>query len=191
MTLATIRKPMLLALLCLAAATLPLAAQASGSTQAPWYRDKLRALGFQVMPKPVPMPDFGVASLASGAPVKLSSLRGKIVLVNFWATWCPPCRSEMPSIDKLWNATKDKPFYIMGISEGEEKTTVSTFIAKNGYSYPIFLDGGSQIGSMFGVDGIPTTYVVDKAGNAIAGVVGGIEFASPEALAVFAELAAK
>jgi thiol-disulfide isomerase/thioredoxin len=154
----------------------------------PWYAARLEALGFQVFSSPQRLQDFSVTGL-DGSKTSLSSLKGKVVLVNFWATWCPPCRAEMPSIQKLWKATKDQAFGIMAVSVGESAATVKDFVAKNGFDYPFFLDPTGRIGNLYGVQGIPTTYVFDKDGLAIARVVGGIEYASPEALAIFAELA--
>jgi peroxiredoxin len=178
--------PALLLVLGLAlAAALPLQAESS-----PWYAPRLQALGFQVFKTPQPLPDFEAASL-QGSKAKLSSLKGKIVLLNFWATWCPPCRAEMPSLETLWKASKDKPFTILGLSTGETPPTVAAFIAKYGYSYPIYLDPRGSIGSLYGVQGIPTTFVVGKNGLALAKAVGSLEYASPEALSIFAELAAR
>jgi peroxiredoxin len=156
----------------------------------PWYADRMEALGFQVFAKPQQLQDFTVTGL-DGAKVSLSSLKGKIVVLNFWATWCPPCREEMPSIQTLWKATKDKAFTVMAVSVGEAPSTVKDFVKAKAYDYPFFLDQPGKVASLYGVQGIPTTYIVGKDGLAIARVVGGLEYASPAALALFAELAAR
>ena len=156
----------------------------------PWYAGGLEKLGFTVFPKPQALDDFSVSALG-GASVKLSEQRGKIVLLNFWATWCPPCRAEMPAIEKLWKKTKDRAFTVMGVSVGEEPGKVKDFIAKMGYSYPIYVDPSGSLGAAFGARSIPTTYILDKKGRAIAGMVGGAPYDGAEALAIFAELAAR
>lgn len=94
-------------------------------------------------------------------------------------------------MERLWKAHKDKDFVILGVSEGEKLETVKKFIGWGGYSYPIFVDTGYDVGSEFGVRAYPTTYVIDKRGMAIARVVGGIEYDSPEAVEFFGRLAAK
>ena len=172
-----------LALIVLFAVSAPLAA-----ADKPWYAARLAALGFQVYSTPRPAQDFAVAGL-DGSKTALSSLKGKIVLLNFWATWCPPCKAEMPSIEALWKATKGKAFTILALSDGESPSDVSAFIKKNGYTYPVFVDPAGSVPQRYGVQGIPTTYVIDKKGMVIARVIGGIEYNSPEALSIFAELA--
>lgn len=164
---------------------------AQGAVQAkPWYAGELESLGFTVFPKPQALDEFSVQALG-GANVRLSDQKGKIVLLNFWATWCPPCRAEMPSIEKLWQATKAGAFTVMGVSVGEEPATVKGFIAKQGYSYPIYVDPSGTLGEAFNARSIPTTYILDKSGAAIAGIVGGAPYDSPEAAAIFAKLASR
>jgi peroxiredoxin len=177
--------PLVAALLAFGAAVV-----AQGAPQAqPWYADGLRKLGFTVFPKPVPIDDFEAQALG-GPSIKLSSLRGKIVLLNFWATWCPPCRAEMPAIQALWEKTKDKAFTVMGISLGEAEGTVKEFISKHGYGYPVFLDPTGELGAAFNARSIPTTYLIDKSGKAIAGIIGGAPYDDADSIALFARLAA-
>jgi peroxiredoxin len=156
----------------------------------PWYAAGLEALGFSVYDAPMALKDFSVKDM-DGKAQSLKDLKGKIALINFWATWCPPCRAEMPAIESLWKAMKAKDFYVMGISLSEKPATVATFIKTNGYSYPIFLDQSGSIGSQFNVRSIPTTLVIDKSGKAIATIIGGAPYDSAEALAIFSELASK
>ncbi len=156
----------------------------------PWYADSLEKLGFYVFPNPVDVGDFTVQS-PNGASMSLSKAKGKLVLLNFWATWCPPCRAEMPSIQKLWDKRKDKNFTIIAVSVGEQKDTVTKFVADNHYSYPIFIDPTGQLGTAFNASSIPTTYIIDKTGKVIAGTQGGREYDSAAVLAAFDELMAK
>jgi peroxiredoxin len=168
----------------------PSAAPGGGEKTSPWYSERLGALGFTVFPEPKEVGDFTAQAMRGGS-VKLADLRGKVVILNFWATWCPPCRAEMPALEKLWKANKDKAFTILGVSVGEKAQTVKDFIAQEGYSYPIFVDSNNALGSRFGARSIPTTYILDKNGKAIAGKVGGAPYDSAESVALFAELAAK
>jgi peroxiredoxin len=155
-----------------------------------WYSAGLEKLGFTVFPKSVALDDFGVRS-PEGTETRLSGLKGKVVLLNFWATWCPPCRAEMPAIDALWRKTKDKAFTVMGVSVGEDSVTVKEFVERQGFLFPIYVDPSGALGSAFGVRSIPTTYVLDKSGAAIAGKIGGAAYDGPESLALFAELASR
>jgi len=163
---------------------------AQSTAARPWYADRLEKLGFYVFPEPVAVPDFSAEALKGGS-LSLSALKGKVVLLNFWATWCPPCRAEMPSIEALWKKLKDKPFTVMAVSVGEDKGTVAKFIADQKYSYPIFLDPSSALGTAFNAESIPTTYLFDKQGRAIAGIKGSREYDGPDVVALFGELAAK
>jgi len=164
-------------------------AQASVAPK-PWYAASLEKLGFIVFPKPQPLDDFTIQALG-GSTKRLSDQKGKIVLLNFWATWCPPCRAEMPALEKLWGKSKDKAFTIMGVSVGEKPATVKDFIGSQGYSYPIYLDPDGSLGTAFGASSIPTTYILDKTGAAIAGKIGGASYDSAEAREIFSLLASR
>jgi thiol-disulfide isomerase/thioredoxin len=156
----------------------------------PWYADRLEKLGFYVFPAPVDVGDFSAEALKGGAAT-LAASRGKVVLLNFWATWCPPCRSEMPSIEALSKKMKGKNFTIMAISVGEDKAIVEKFIAEQKYSYPIFLDPSNALGTAFNASSIPTTYLIDKQGKVIAGIQGSREYDGPDVVELFKELAEK
>ena len=98
----------------------------------------------------------------------LKDLRGKVVMVNFWATWCPPCQKEMPDLEALYNQYKDQGFVLLAISQDDETQKVAPFIAERKISYPIFLDPGQKIGAMFEVNGIPKSFVYDRDGKLVA-----------------------
>ena len=153
---------------------------------------KLAKFGFQLFPKPQDLPVFEVQALgkagSAAKTLKSDSLTGTITVLNFWATWCPPCKSEMPSIQKLETAMKGTAFRIVAISVGETEKTVASFIANAGYTYPVYLDPKGTVGALFASQGIPTTYILDKNGKAIAGIVGAREYDDPELIAVFKEL---
>jgi thiol-disulfide isomerase/thioredoxin len=110
--------------------------------------------------------DFTLKDLHN-KPVTLSALRGKIVMVNFWATWCPPCRKEMPALDAIYSHFKDKDLVILSISD-EESFTVSPFIGQNNYHPPVLLDPNGKVHKLFHVDGIPKSFVFDRDGKLVA-----------------------
>ena len=97
----------------------------------------------------------------------LKDLRGKVVLVNFWATWCPPCRKEMPDLEKLYKQFKDQDLIILAISD-ESASKVNPFVAEQKVTYPILLDPGRKVNMLFRVEGIPKTFVYDRSGKMVA-----------------------
>jgi peroxiredoxin len=97
----------------------------------------------------------------------LKELKGKVVLVNFWATWCPPCRKEMPDLNSLYVQFKDQGFVILAISD-EDAAKVNPFIAERKISYPVMLDPGRKVNELFGVEGIPKSFVYDREGKLVA-----------------------
>jgi peroxiredoxin len=103
----------------------------------------------------------------SGKNWTLKDLRGKVVLVNFWATWCPPCRKEVPDLETLYSRFGPQGLVILGISD-EEAATVSPFITKQGTTYPILLDPGRKVNELFQIDGIPKTFIYGRDGKLVA-----------------------
>ena len=110
--------------------------------------------------------DFTLSDL-QGRPWHLRDLQGKVVLVNFWATWCPPCRKEMPDLDALYNKFKDQGFVVLAISD-EEVAKVAPFIGERKISYPVLLDPGRKVNDLFIVEGIPKSFVYDRSGKMVA-----------------------
>ena len=110
------------------------------------------------------IPDFSITDL-NGKSKSIKEFRGKTVMLNFWATWCPPCRAEMPSMEKLWNKSKNKNFVIIAVSVDQSPTSkVAEFIKTNKYTFPVFHDANGKLAAMFLIRSIPTTYIVDKSG---------------------------
>ena len=110
--------------------------------------------------------DFTLSDL-QGKAWHLQELRGKVVLVNFWATWCPPCRKEMPDLDALYNKFKDQDFVVLAISD-EETAKVSPYLAEHKVSHPVLLDPGRKVNDLFIVEGIPKSFVYDRSGKMVA-----------------------
>jgi peroxiredoxin len=111
--------------------------------------------------------DFTLTDL-QGKAWTLKDMKGKVVLVNFWATWCPPCRKEMPDLEALYNRFKEQGFVILAISEDEETPKVGPFVAEHKITYPILLDPGSKVNNLFQVEGIPKSFVYDRDGKLVA-----------------------
>ena len=110
--------------------------------------------------------DFTLNDL-QGKSWSLKDLRGKVVLVNFWATWCQPCRKEMPDLDALYKRFKDQGFVILGISD-EESAKVKELLAEKNVSYPVLLDPGRKVNELFRIEGIPKNFVYDRNGKLVA-----------------------
>ena len=114
------------------------------------------------------MPDFSEKNITSDGLVDSKDFAGKVVLVNFWATWCPPCRKEIPSLIKIQDEYKDRGFSVIGISmdEGGRKL-VSKFIKKLEVNYPVFIGKAKTARGFGGVMGIPVSFLVDREGNLV------------------------
>ena len=110
-------------------------------------------------------PNF-ILNTYAGKIIELSKLKGKVVIVNFWATWCPPCRAEIPDFIKVYNVYKSKGVEIIGIALDEEGwSKVKPFVDKNKINYPIVLGSMDIVQQYGGIQGIPTTFFVDKNGD--------------------------
>ncbi len=108
-----------------------------------------------------------------GQVIRLSDLRGQVVLLNFWATWCPPCRAEMPSMQALYQEYREQGLSILAISSDVGgKDRVASFIEKRGFSFPVLLDPRNVVGTRVRVGGIPTSYLLDKQGRVVGRDVG-------------------
>jgi thiol-disulfide isomerase/thioredoxin len=154
---------------------------------------RLKSFGFTVFSEPGPLPPFTlpVPQGLPGTPLDSTKLAGSVTLVNFWATWCPPCKSEMPTMQRLQEAMAGYQFKIVAISLDEDDKTVTDFIKREKYSFSVFIDKTGSVGQLFVGQGIPTTYLVGKDGNAIGGVVGSRQYDSSSFIALMKELAGK
>jgi peroxiredoxin len=102
-----------------------------------------------------------------GKTYSLAGLKGRVVLLNFWATWCPPCRKEMPDMEKLYRAYEKKGLTVIAVSD-EDRATVEQFLAKNPYSFTVALDPGRKVNAAFSVEGIPKSFIFDREGRLAA-----------------------
>jgi peroxiredoxin len=110
--------------------------------------------------------DFTLADL-QGVKHALKDLRGKVVLVNFWATWCPPCRKELPDLETLYTRFKDRGLVILAISD-EDAGKVKPFMAARDIQFPVLLDPGRKVNELFQIEGIPKSFVYDRGGKLVA-----------------------
>jgi thiol-disulfide isomerase/thioredoxin len=145
--------------------------------------EQIQKAGIDVPNRDLPSQDFTLESLAGGQ-VRLSSFKGKVVLLSFWATWCGPCKQEMPEMQALYQKLKPRGFEVVAVDMMEDKAVVADFVKKSGYTCAV---GG---GSMYNARAIPTNYIVDKAGKIVGRKIGvdGPTWMSPERVALFESL---
>jgi len=115
--------------------------------------------------------DFKLKDLY-GKELSLSDLKGKKVFLNFWATWFPPCKAEMPEIEKLYQETKDSDLVIVAVDMGEPLSTVKSFIDKNKYTFKVLLDSDQSVASKYNIASIPTSFFIDADGTIVSKHVG-------------------
>lgn len=141
---------------------------------------------------PQPAPALKLKDL-DGKLHDLASLRGKVVLINFWATWCPPCRREMPSMERLRQALANEAFVVLAVDVGENADTIETFTSQLDTTpgFPILLDTTSRTMQAWKVGGLPTTFLVDTRGRIVASAVGGREFDHAEIVSTVRSLLKK
>jgi len=139
---------------------------------------------FSPLAEKLPARDFSLKDMDEKT-YQLADLRGKVVLINFWATWCPPCRKELPSMERLWQQFSKEDFMVLAINVGEDADTIFAFTGtlEPAPSFPILLDRDSAVLKAWPVRGLPTTFVLDREGRVVYRAVGGREFDNPELVA--------
>lgn len=132
-------------------------------------------------------PDFTLDGL-DGEPISLSDFKGKVVFLNFWATWCPPCKAEMPAMGQLYKKFKDKGVVVVAVNHYEEKGKVMHFVADGGYTFPVPLDIKGVASDKYKVRFLPVTFIIDRGGKLIGQVVGMRQWDSSVSFSFFEEL---
>jgi peroxiredoxin len=139
----------------------------------------------------IPAPDFTFPGL-DGKMASLSDYKGKVVLVNIWATWCPPCVAEMPSMEKLYRKFKRENFEILAVSIDETGLkAVAPFMKKNRLTFPALIDSKGAIKPVYRITGIPESFIIDHKGILIKKIVGPVDWATPQVFRFFRDLIQK
>ena len=126
-------------------------------------------------------PEFSLPAL-DGKAINLSSYRGKVVMVHFWATWCPPCVEELPALERLYRAYFGKDLEILAVSVDEGGAgAVEQFMRKNGFVLPVLLNPDQSVSRKYGTFKFPETYLVDREGIVRRKIIGAADWTSPEA----------
>lgn len=134
-------------------------------------------------------PDFQLKD-TKGNSVTLSELRGRVVMVNFWATWCPPCIEEMPSMERLYKLMADEDFVMLAINtEKDGRLAVSAFLKKNPYNFTILYDGQGAVQQQYGVYKFPESFIVGKDGSVVEKIIGPLDWSSSKTVAYLKSLA--
>ncbi len=148
----------------------------------------LQEIGMQIPKERLAATDFTLATL-DGKTSSLGAMKGKLVVLNFWATWCPPCRSEMPAMQVLYEKLKDRGFVVLAVDLAEEAAVVRDYVKQNNLTFPVLLDASGEVGGIYGAQSIPTTYLIDQYGYVLGRGIGARwTWDSPEMIALFEKL---
>jgi peroxiredoxin len=160
--------------------------------EASWAQvaDLLHELNLTTYSRPTMPPDFN-GRTADGSDLSLASLKGKVVLLNFWATWCLECRPEMPAFERLHREFSAQGLAVVGINAREETSTIRKYAKELGLTFPLISDPTGKINSAYGVIGLPTTFLIGRSGRAVALAVGPREWSAKPARALIQALLAE
>lgn len=138
-----------------------------------------------------PLADFTLPDL-HGRPVQLAALRGKVVFINIWATWCPPCVEEMPAIQRLYERLHDRGLEVLAVSlDALGVQMVGPFVQNHRLTFPVLLDTKSLVQRLYRTTGVPESFIVDKRGILADKVIGPRDWAHPQAITLFERLLAR
>jgi thiol-disulfide isomerase/thioredoxin len=150
-------------------------------------QDPFKQLDLTRVTPPTPGAVFTVPTPA-GQSLSLTDFKGRVILLNFWATWCPPCREEMPSMERLYQRYRDRGFTVLALSIDRNLAAVPPFVEEFRLTFPIGLDSKTAVAELYRVRALPTTIVIDRAGQVVAGAAGARDWDSPAAHAVVESL---
>jgi len=137
----------------------------------PTLDDAMRALDL-VRPARLQLAEDFTLPLASGQTFRLSDHRGQVVFLNFWATWCPPCREEMPAMERLYRRQKGAGFVLVAVSVDADPSVVAPFLQAHGLTFPVALDPKMDLANGYGVRALPSSFLIDRQGNLRAMALG-------------------
>jgi peroxiredoxin len=149
--------------------------------------DTLRTLGLQTPNEPLEAPAFELLDL-NGKKIQLKDFRGKLVFLNFFATWCGPCREEMSGMERLYLSYRDKGLIILGINMQESAKTVRPFVQELKLSFPAVLDTKGSVSREYGIRALPVSFLVGRDGNIRWRAMGGREWDTPQMREYFAQV---
>ncbi len=167
------------AFLFLSVALILLISSACSQDSGPPEIETLQNLGFRVIPEGNNFPDISFTD-SDNQIHRLSDFKGTVVLLNFWASWCPPCRAEMPAMEKLAEKLSGSDFTMLPINVQEPRALVESFVEEFEIGFPVYFDEDAETAKAVGVTGLPTSILIDRDGTAIAVVTGAIEWDSEE-----------
>ncbi|RKX94442.1 MAG: TlpA family protein disulfide reductase [Spirochaetes bacterium] len=133
--------------------------------------DYFKTLGIQKPSKEIEAVDFSVVSM-DGQEVNLKDFKGKVIFLNFWATWCGPCKMEVKDIDNMYKKLKNKDFAVLAVDVQEDSKKIKSFMKEQDLSFPVYIDKDGKISYQYGVRGIPTTYIIGKDWKIVGRAVG-------------------
>jgi len=135
----------------------------------------------KLLTQPVSAPDFQLKDM-DGEQHSLKQYRGKVVVINFWATWCPPCIREMPSLQKLYETFKSKSLVVLAINQWEDEDRVFEFMGRlnPAPTFPVLFDSDSKLSELYKVQGLPSTFIINKQGKIVYRAKGGRDFDHPQ-----------
>jgi peroxiredoxin len=126
----------------------------------------VQAAGLRAIDEPQPAADFQLSDL-DGQLLRLQDQRGKVVLLNFWATWCHPCLQEMPLMDQLYQTLRQQPFVMWAVAMKEDREKVAPFMDKHHFQFTALMDRDGAVSASYKLRGLPTTYLIDCHGNTV------------------------
>jgi peroxiredoxin len=132
-------------------------------------------------------PDFTLKTL-DGSTVSLSQFRGKVVFLNFWASWCPPCRAEMPSMERLHEVFADRGLVMLAVNVEQDQRSVQGFLDKHPHTFPVLFDPEGQAQDLYQVFRFPETFLIDKEGKIVERFLGARDWSSVDFLKLFDSL---
>jgi peroxiredoxin len=150
-------------------------------------QDAFRSLSLIKPSRPQAAKDFSVSS-PSGGTIKLIDYRGKVVFLNFWATWCPPCLEEMPAMERLYRKYRDRGLVVLAVSVDRDGAVVPPFVQRNKFSFPIAHDPQMALAERYGVRALPSSFLLDRHGQVAALAIGPREWDTKPSHAVVESL---
>lgn len=143
-----------------------------------------KKLGIIKIPHIPPPMDLGLPDF-NGRPIRLSDFKGKVVVLNFWTTWCPDCRREMPALEQLHQQFKERPWVLLAVDLRESRDKVIQFFKDKHFTFTALLDQDGAAGRSFGIRSIPTTFIIDQDGGMIGKAMGPRKWEGKDAAALF------